>query len=84
MVREVRFLGMIFDERLIWVPHLRSLRLACQSPLDFLCYLSNTTWGTDTTTLLRLYLVLVRSKLGYGAHVYCTASPTTLHSLDPV
>ena len=28
-VREVRFLGMIFDERLTWVSHLRSLCLAC-------------------------------------------------------
>ena len=60
VVREVRFLDMIFDERLIWVPHLRSLRLACQSPLDLLGHLSHTTWGADRNTLLRLYLVLVR------------------------
>ena len=33
-VREVRFLGMIFDERLTWALHLRPLRLASQSPLD--------------------------------------------------
>ena len=28
VVRDVRFLGMIFDERLTWVPPLKSLRLA--------------------------------------------------------
>ena len=28
VVREVHFFGMIFDERLTCVPHLRSLRLA--------------------------------------------------------
>ena len=33
VVHEVRFLGMIFDERLTWIPHLRSLHLACQIPL---------------------------------------------------
>ena len=43
VVREVRFLGMIFDERLTWVLHLRSLRLACQSPLELLRHLSHTT-----------------------------------------
>ena len=84
MVREVRFLGIIFDERLTWVPHLRLLRLACQSPCGLLRHLSHTTWGVDRTTLLRLYLVLVRSKLDYGAHVYCTASPHTFRILDPV
>ena len=62
----------------------KSLRLAFQSPLDLLRHLSHTTWGSDRTTLLRLYLVLVRSKLDYGVHVYCTASPRTLSILDPV
>ena len=84
VVRGVRFLGMIFDDLLIWVPHLRPLRLACQGPLDLLRHLSHTTWVADRTILLRLYLVLVRSKLNYGAHVYCTASPLTLRILDPV
>ena len=38
-------------------------------------HLSHSTRGADRTTLLRLYPVLVRSKLDYGTHVYCTASP---------
>ena len=46
-------------------------------------HLSHTTWGADKTALLPLYLVLVRSKLDYGAYVYCTASPRTLRILDP-
>ena len=81
---EVCFLGMIFVERLAWVPHLRSLRLACQGPLDLLRHFSHTTWGANRTTLLRLYLVLVRSKLDYDPHVYCTASPSTFRILDLV
>ena len=61
VVCEVRFLGRIFDESLIWFPY---LRLPCQSPFDPLRHLSHTTWGADMSTLLRLYLVLVRSKFG--------------------
>ena len=84
VVNEVRFLGMIIDKHLTWVPHLRLLRLACQSPLDLLLHLSHTTWSADRTTLLCLYLVLVHSKLDYGVHVYCTASRRTLRILNPV
>ena len=84
LVREVRFLGMIFDERLTWVPHLRSLCLARQSPLDLLRHLSHTIWGADSATLLCLNLILVRSKLDYGSCVYCTASPRTPRILDSV
>ena len=53
-------------------------------PIDLLRHSSHTTWGSDRTTFLRLYLVLVRSKLDYGAHVYCTASSRALRILDPV
>ena len=79
MVHEVRLLYIMFDEGLTWVPHLRSLRLSCQIPLDLLHHLSHTTWGPDRTTLL-LYLVLVCSKLDYGANAYCTGSPHALLS----
>ena len=65
VVCEFRFLGMIFDERLTWAPHLRSLRFACQSSLDLLRHLSHTILGADRTTLLRLYLVLECSCLLY-------------------
>ena len=44
----------------------------------------HTTWVAERTTLLHIYLILVCSKLDYGAHVYCTASPHTLRILDPV
>ena len=36
VVLEVRFLGMIFNGRLTWVLHLKSLHLACQNPLDLI------------------------------------------------
>ena len=68
------FLGMIFDELLTWVPHLKSLRLTCQSPLDLFRHLPHTTWGADRKSLLRLYTSLVLSKLDYGSSVYSSAA----------
>ena len=46
------------------------------------CHLSHTTWGADRNALLRLYFILVRSKLDYDAH--CTTFPRTLRILGPV
>ena len=69
---------MILDGHLTWVPHLKSMRHAYQSPLDLLRHLSHTTWGVDRTTFLRYFLFLVHSKLDYSVHVYCTASPRAL------
>ena len=84
VVHDLCFLGMIFNECLTWVPHLKQLRHECQRLPDLLLHLPYTNWGADKTTLLRLYLVLLRSKLDYGAHVYCTAFPRALRILDPV
>ena len=54
VVREVRFLGMTFYECLTWAPHLSSMHLTCQSPLDLLLHLSHTTLGVDMTTFFFL------------------------------
>jgi hypothetical protein len=45
---------------------------------------SHTDWGADSTTLLRLYHCLVRSKLDYGCIVYGSARDSHLQSLDRV
>ena len=71
VVSEIRFLGMTFDERLTGAPHPRSVRLEYQSLLDLPRHLSHTTCGADRITLLRVHLVFFRSKLDYGAYVYC-------------
>ncbi|GBM83251.1 hypothetical protein AVEN_79344-1 [Araneus ventricosus] len=46
--------------------------------------LSNTSWGADKVSLIRIYRSLVRSKLDYGMPVYGSASKSTLKMLDSV
>ena len=36
VVRELSFLDMIFEERLPWASHFKSLSISCQIPLDLL------------------------------------------------
>ena len=46
--------------------------------------LSHPTWGTDRTTLLRLYRALILSKLDHGCHAYSSARFSALRTLDSV
>lgn len=81
---ETRFLGLIFDNRLTWVPHLRALKTDCLRTMDLLKVLSHTSWGADRATLLYLHRSLILSKLEYGCEVYSSATPTRLRMLDSV
>ena len=80
----VRFLGLTFDSRLSWRPHVVGLRTACLQRLNLLRTLSHLSWGADRSSLLYLYRTLVLSKLDYGCQVYASASSHVLRLLDPV
>ena len=84
VVDEFKFLGLIFDRKLSFIPHIKYLRAKCQRALDLLRVVSNTDWGADRTVLLRLYRAHVRSKLDYGCMVYGSARTSYLRMLDPI
>ena len=83
-VKEAKFLGLIWDTKLTFEPHIKYLKAQCQKSLNILTVLSRTEWVADQTTLLKLYRSLVRSKLDYGCIVYGSASKTALAKLDHV
>ena len=80
----MKYLGLIFDQRLRWKEQINDLKIRCNKAMDILKCLSRTSWGGDRTTLLRLYKALIRSKLDYASFVYWTASENILSKLDPV
>ena len=79
-----RFLGLLFDRKLTWRPHVLSLRANCQSALNLLRVLGGQFWGADRTVMLRLYRSLVRSKLDYGCVAYSSARSSVLGLLNTV
>ena len=83
-VKEADFLGLMWDAKLTFEPHIKYPKARCQKSLNILKVLSRTEWVADQTTLLKLYRSLVRSKLDYGCIVYGSASKTALANLDPV
>ena len=77
VVEETKFLGVIFDRKLSFVPHLKHTKNKAPKALNLLKVIENTEWGTDRKVMLRLYKYLVRSKLDYGSACRCWILYTT-------
>ena len=84
VVNEIKFLGVWFDRKLSFVPHLKYLKAKCLKALNLIKVVAKLDWGGDRKVLLRLYRSLVRSKLDYGSIVYGSARKSYLQMLDPV
>ena len=62
VVDEAKFLGDTFDKKLSFLQHIKMLKTKCLKALNLLKVLSNTDWGSNSSTLLKLYRSLIRSK----------------------
>jgi hypothetical protein len=79
-----RFLGLTFDQKLTWAPHISRLKETYQADLRLLSIISARGFGADYTTLRHLYTALIRPKLDYGSFLFSTAAPSHLVSLDRI
>ncbi|GFT17214.1 uncharacterized protein TNCV_4739201 [Trichonephila clavipes] len=84
VVSAVRFLEVIFDCKLTFLMHVLYLRKRCERSLNILKVLSNTLWGADRVSLLRVYQALILSPLDYGCVVYGSAGASVLKRLDTI
>ena len=80
-VEETKFLGLIFDSKLTFIPHLKYLRKKCLQAINLLRVVGHYDWGADSTTL---YDSTIRSKLDYGCMVYGSVCDSHLKMLDPI
>jgi len=81
VVEQTKFLGLIFNKKLSFVPHLQYLRHKCLKSLNLLRVVANAKWGSDEKTL---YCSLIRSKLEYGTLVYGSVRKYYLRTLEPI
>ena len=84
VVTEKKFLGLIFDSKLNWVPHIKSLKARGIKALSLLKIIVKNNKRTTSQTLLNIYRAIVRSKLDYGSQIYGTATTSALRMLDTV
>ncbi|GBM97133.1 putative RNA-directed DNA polymerase from transposon BS [Araneus ventricosus] len=83
-VNDIRFLGITFDRKLTFLPHIKLLRKKCEKSLNILKVLSTTTWGADRNSMIKIYKATVLSKIDYGCEIYGSARKSVLQKLDPV
>ncbi|GBN84963.1 putative RNA-directed DNA polymerase from transposon BS [Araneus ventricosus] len=84
VVEKIPFLGIIFDRKLTFLPHVLQLRKRCEKLLNIIKVLSTTSWGADRTALLRIYHSVILSRIDYGCEVYGSACSSVLRRLDPI
>jgi len=84
VVKEAKFLGLVFDNKLSFLPHIKHLKTKCLKALNLLKSVSGTKWGGDQKTLLILYRALIRSKLDYGSVIYGSARKSYLKQLQTI
>ena len=84
IIKETKFLGLIFDSRLTFLSHIKMLKNKCLKALNILKGVSSTDWGADRDILLNLYRSLVRCKLDYGCIVYGSARKSYVKILDTI
>ena len=84
VVKEAKFLGIIFDSKQNFLSHIKRLKTKCLKALNIIKCVSGTKWGGDQKTLLNLYRALVRSKLDYGSIIYGSARKSYFKILNTV
>lgn len=84
IVDQTKFLGVIFDRKLTFIPHLKYLKAKCLKAMNILKVVGHYDWGADSQTLLSLYRVLIQSKLDYGSIIYGSARPSYRKMLEPI
>ena len=84
IVKDIKVLGVIFDEKLTWKKHIENLKQQCLSRLNILKILSAKNWGTDQNTLIKTYKTLIQSKIDYGSIIYGSAKEYITCKLEPI
>ena len=84
VVDQYKFLGIIFDKKLSFIPHIKYLKSKYNKALQLLRVIAHTDWGADRQILLKLYRSLVRSKLDYGCFIYGSARKSYLNTLNTI
>ena len=80
----IKFLGVVFDKKITFLPHISNLRTRCDKSLNILKVLSNTSWGADRPSLLKIYRAVIRSRLDYACQIYGSAGSSYLKKLDTI
>ena len=81
-VKTIRFLGVWFDQKLTRNTHITKVQNKCKKVINILRCLAGQEWGASRTSLLNIYLALMRSVFDYGCIAFMSAAEIHLKKLD--
>lgn len=84
VVESVCFLGVVFDRRLSWIEHAKSVGLRCGRRVNVMKSVAGLRWGAHPVTLLTIYRGWVRSLLDYGCVAFCDVGGDAACLMDRV
>lgn len=84
IVKQKVFLGMIFDYKLNWKPHIENIYINSTSGLNLLKTLASSKYKTNSNLLLNVYMSIMLIKIEYGCVAYNSASKKTLQILESI
>jgi hypothetical protein len=64
--RNIRIIGLIFDDKLSWQPHIKKLKTECLTRMNTIKILGNYTWESETKTLFLINKALILFLIDYG------------------
>jgi Reverse transcriptase (RNA-dependent DNA polymerase) len=82
VIKEIKFLGVIFDSRLTFVPHINYTKQKCLRRLNILKVTAGKKWGANKSALLTIYKALIRPLSMYASNAIDSASTHTKKQLD--
>jgi len=82
VVTKFKFLGLIFDRKLLWKEHISSVILRVVKTKNLFAVLTKHKRGPNFQCLLILFKTLVRSIVDYGLIVYGAASASSIEKID--
>lgn len=81
---QFKFLGVTFDRRLTWTPHVNYLKTKCLARINILRRLTGVYWGSSMHTQMLLYKALVKSVILYGSVVLGGLSDSCMRKLETI
>ncbi|XP_060880770.1 uncharacterized protein LOC132952480 [Metopolophium dirhodum] len=79
---KIKILGITFDSKLNWIPHLKNIRDSLSQKLNIIKIIAHTSWGGDSASLLMIYKALIRSKTDYGSILLKNAKTNHLNMVQ--
>ena len=76
--------ALFFYKKLSFIPHIQYLKEKCSKTLKLIRLIANKDRGADQHTLLKLYRILIRSKIDYVCFINGAARKSYLESLQTV